>query len=477
MLNNYINILIFSFFLIILFLNIIPNSYDVFYLNTFLFLDFVALTSFSLKKEKFSELVGQKIKFSTIFLLGFLIVHFQGYLDLFLGIINENFGLFWINKNNIIKNLVYSSLALNAFFVGYMIYKNNTNFKRTHTLKYIYDIKILSSLNFIFFIIFLTQIDSSFLSSTEYGGREIKPILGYSSLFFETSFLAIVIHVIRNLIQERKPISFSKYLKSFGFSFYVFIIYIVCILLSGDRGPLIYLLLSFLIGYVLTSNFKLSTIKFYSICLVGAVFISFLGIVRKLSYEKTIVKETLIEDNYNRYYPKSILPFTKELATSIRTVNVATNYVPEKVDYFYGGFTFQNLSLIIPGFNNFINKVLNIKFENMTSAKFLTYMDLGKDATWGIGTSAVADVYLDFGSIGIILIFFSFGYISRKIEVAVTVFSVYKASYLILYVTYFGFGLYLSRSNLFVPLVKFPYILGFYLIVILVNKKRLSFNV
>src|SRR5690606_20135462 len=172
------------------------------------------------------------------------------------------------------------------------------------------------------------------------------------------------------------------------------------------------------------------------------------------------------------YYPNSVMPFTKELAGSIRTVHIGIDAVPEKYDFFYGLFTFQNFSLIIPGFNGFINNNLGINLEYLTSAKFLTFIDLGASATWGIGTSAVADVYLDFGVLGLILIFFFFGYFSRKIEVNVMVFSTIQVIPLIVYILYFGFSIYISRSNIFVPLVKLPYVLIFYYFVIATNRTK-----
>jgi oligosaccharide repeat unit polymerase len=470
MVNNIINISIFVFLILIYLGDLIPINYDHGFLSFLLLLDFVALISFSLKKEKFKSLADTKLKFSTLFLLGFLIVHFQGYLDLFLGFLDENFQLFWVNKNNILKSLLYCSLALNGFLVGHSLYKSkqprSIDSRELHN-----SVKPLKLINLILFVFFLSQIDSTFLDSSLYGRREMSPMLGYSTLFFETSFIALTVHIIRNTVISQQKVFLKKYIQQFGYSFYLFLAYLICILFSGDRGPIIYLSLTFAFGYILTARIKISTLQFYIYFFAVSIFVSLIGIIRRFSMHNSAIESIMTADYYNRYYPNSIIPFTKELAGSIRTVHIAIDSVPEKYNYFYGFFNFQNFSLIIPGFNGFINSALGTDLEYMTSARFLTFLDLGRNATWGIGTSSVADLYLDFGVVGLTILFLIFGYFSRKIEVNVFVYSSFKVIPLILYVLYFGFSIYISRSNLFVPLVKLPYVLCFYYLGIATNRK------
>src|SRR5690606_33413580 len=335
--------------------------------------------------------------------------------------LDENFRLFWINRNNIIKSLLYCSIALNGFLVGYSFSITKPP-KIKHKIQKIFSLKPLKLINLILFVLFLTQIDSTFLDSALYGDRKMSSLLGYAILFYETSFIALTVHIIRNTIIDEKRLVLKEYIQHYGYCFYIFLAYLLCTLFSGDRGPIIYLILMVAFGYVFIANINISTIKFYIVFFGSAIAVSLLGIIRRFSLQKGAIDNVLSADYYNRYYPNSVMPFTKELAGSIRTVHIGIDAVPEKYDFFYGLFTFQNFSLIIPGFNGFINNNLGINLEYLTSAKFLTFIDLGASATWGIGTSAVADVYLDFGVLGLILIFFFFGYFSRKIEVNVMVF-------------------------------------------------------
>src|SRR5690606_26890889 len=197
MINNFINILIFFFLIIVYLGKLYPDQYEPGFFGVLLLLNFIALVTFSLKPEKFKELASQKMKFSTLFLLGFLIVHFQGYIDLFLGYLDENFRLFWINRNNIIKSLLYCSIALNGFLVGYSFSITKPP-KIKHKIQKIFSLKPLKLINLILFVLFLTQIDSTFLDSALYGDRKMSSLLGYAILFYETSFIALTVHIIRN---------------------------------------------------------------------------------------------------------------------------------------------------------------------------------------------------------------------------------------------------------------------------------------
>lgn len=456
-------ILIFQIYLYVF--NKYPTYYDTTFLWLIIILNIISLVSFSLKKDKNLNLKNNKVKFSVLFLIGFLIVSFQPFIDLGLGFLQPNNHYLFIRSGIILKTLICASIALNSYLFGSILFNaKNIYFVTEQNKKSKINIKPIKIINFFCFLFFLSQINTSFLNANTYGsGREVSYLLGYTMLLYETSFMALI---LINIINNGRKSSFINYLKQYGYNFTFFIVYICIIIASGDRGPIIYMSLALLFGYLYLNGVKISAAKLTSVLIIGAVLISILGMIRREGVTLDAAINSKVE---NIYYPDSFLPATKELGGSVLTISTAVNKVPSSYDYFYGLFLFQNFSVIVPGLNNFINSKVGIDANYFSSSVFLTYLSLGPNAKWGVGTSAVADVYLDFGIFGIILIFILFGYYTKKLEVYVLGYKHSNLLLVALYMLFFSFSIYIARSNIFVPLTKFTYVLLFYFIAIILN--------
>lgn len=456
-------ILIFQIYLYIF--KMYPTYYDASFLWLIIILNVVSLISFSFKKDNNFNLKNNKVKFSVLFLIGFLIVSLQPFLDLGLGFLKASNHYLFIRSGIILKTLICASIALNSYLFGSILFNaKNMYFVNEQNKKRI-NIKPIKIINFLCFIFFLSQINTSFLDANTYGsGREVSFLLGYSMLLYETSFMALILIYI---INNGKKSSFKNYLMQFGYNFIFFIAYIGVIIVSGDRGPIIYMSLALFFGYLYLNEVKISATKLTSVLIVGAVVISILGMIRRVGVTLDTAINSKIENNY---YPNSLLPATKELATSVLTISTSVNKVPSNHDYFYGLFLFQNFSVIVPGLNSFLNSKIGIDANYFSSSVFLTYLSLGSNAKWGVGTSAIADVYLDFGIVGIILIFILFGYFTKKLEVYVLGYKHNNFLLVALYMLFFSFSIYIARSNLVVPLTKLTYVLIFYFIALASNR-------
>lgn len=442
-----------------------PTNYDTTFLWLIIALNIISLISFSLKKDKNLNLKNNKVKFSVLFLIGFLIVSFQPFLDLGLGFLQPNNHYLFIRSGIILKAFLCASIALNSYLFGSILFTaKNIYFVKEHNIRNRINIKPLKIINFLCFLFFLSQINTSYLDANTYGsGREVSFLLGYAMLLYETSFMALILIYI---INNGKKSSFKKYLKQYEYNFIFFVIYICIIIISGDRGPILYMTLALLFGYLYLNEVKISATKLASIVIIGAVVISFLGMIRRAGVTLDTAISSKIE---NTYYPESFLPATKELATSVLTISTAVNKVPSSYDHFYGLFLFQNFSVIIPGLNSFLNSKIGIDANYFSSSVFLTYLSLGANAKWGVGTSAIADVYLDFGITGIVLIFILFGYLTKRLEVYVLGYKHDNFLMVALYMLFFSFSIYIARSNLVVPLTKLTYVLVFYFLALASN--------
>src|SRR5690606_1604389 len=101
---------------------------------------------------------------------------------------------------------------------------------------------------------------------------------------------------------------------------------------------------------------------------------------------------------------------------SVRTLHAAVDHT-ERNGYYYGVFQGVQIIGIIPGLGIYIQNLLNVDFHSFGSAAFLTFEILGSNPTHSLGTSIIADIYLDFGILGVIIIFFLFGMFVRYLEI------------------------------------------------------------
>lgn len=415
-----------------------------------IFLDVVALFLFVKRKETTTFLNGQFLKHSTLFLVGFLIVHFQYIIDYLIDNVDDTNFFIWVNRSVVIRGLLISSLGLISFLLGYLIFnskkkklsKRNKEITVTTT-----GLKIAASVSLL--IYFLT-VNPLYLLGY-YGSEEMGSTATYAVLIFTLTISAIIIQTCRNLrLNNLTNLSFRFYFKELGVITLSLIgVYLLSVLLSGDRGPIITMSLTFLTGYLFVSGKKIS-FKFGVIAVFcGALAISILGEVRNQSKDMTFsskIQDAL--DQKKAGNESSFLPPTQELATSIRTLHAAINYVPEQEGFFLGRFQFQQVAVSIPFARFFLEQVYksnDIKYAG--SAFYITWINQGNYPNSGDGTSCVVDFYLDFGVFGVMVGMFLFGYMTRFMETAFFSGEPISLFLHVLSVVYISDAIYISRSS------------------------------
>lgn len=395
----------------------IPTGFNRYF--TFLILIFAVisiLSHFFIRRESIRQLRHQYFKISTIFILTFSIVHFQIFVDYLFGFLNESNLFIWINHGVVGKSLIISTLAIISYNFFYDIHEfRDLKLSYSKSIKYI-SLDLLYIIALVVLILYFIFIDKSFLFGG-YGDNSKGEIAGYLSLIFECIIYATIILNCRNILISRKKInSFYSYIKTIQIPFFLLLTYLLSVLISGDRGPLIFNSIFVFFGYIYITNKKFSILQFSLLFIIAALIITTLGIARKFKDETKIVDRIQMAVNNKEespYYPQSFSPFTKELASSGRTVNLAV----ESNFRSYGLFALQDIMLIFPSLKGYFISIFQIPKPLTSSAQYLTYYNLGSDATWGVGTSCVADTYLDFGTLGIIIVFSLFGFTSRYLEV------------------------------------------------------------
>ncbi len=427
----------------------VPETMDKEVMVLLLILVLVVLTIHALRKEKFKPLKGQILKHSTLVLVGFTIVHFQYYLDFAFGNVTENNVFIWVNKNVVLKAFVLSVIGLLSFLLGYSLYQRSVANVISIPEKP-KSTKALTFLAFVALVIYFYTVNPRYLLGY-YGSEEMGAGATYAILIFTICVFAIIIQNSRNIILNKvKPQSFSSYLLHQGY-FFLFLIgvYLVSVVVSGDRGPIMTIGLSMGTGYFFVTKVKLKFKYAVLIALAGASLMSVLGIARsldkELDFQSRIVEGVKSESKYSE---QSYLPQTQELAGSVRTLHTTVSYIPSNHDFLFGRFQFQQLTIVVPFVSAFNTLIFdNNDFKYKGSASFVTWINQGDYWRSGDGTTCIADFYFDFGLPGVILGMFLFGYSMRYAEISMysgKLPGLFSNAFLVIYMSY---AIYIARSS------------------------------
>lgn len=398
-----------------------------------------------------------------VFLLGYFIVFFQKYYDLYLGLTSTDDSVFW-NKELIIYSLLLSSLGLAALMIGYYGSACNKQKQKKSTPRIIPAEKLRYLMILATFLVIVFNA-KGFINGN-YSQEELEKNAGgmsnYSSILYVVVYFALVSLTVYNcrLLKKQRLKDFAN---EFGFKNIICVlIYMLLLIVGGSRSNVIIIMTSLVFSLFYIRNVK---IKFLYIIIGVAIFsyaLSFIGITRNLRGKSLAEKAQAVESvNLER---KSISPPTLELAGSLETFNASLDYVPNKHDFLYGSFHVRNIVSTIP----FSSRVSSHFFDNrkryQSSDFFVTYIIQGEYYTYGNGTSINADLYLNYGALGIIVGLFILGMIFRKTENHVLLEDTPSLNYIILFLFMMGYALPYSRNGFLAPInyIMFTYILLYF---------------
>jgi hypothetical protein len=364
-----------------------------------------------MSRKNYNNISSLNVRPVHFFILSYVIVGYQKPLDVLLGYSNDVNSYISIDVMNYC--LLLATVGLCFFLLGYsFIGFRNTNKKNFDYKSLRTSPSLFSKLTTILIVVFLVVVPKQLL----FGGYSSELVSEASSFTYLSSWISLFIsayfiQIIYNIKAENKKIKnvwhFVRYVG--GIQNSNILIYSLIVLNIGDRGPLIIISLAYYFAY-LCSVRKSIKIKYLTAIFVGAaLFFSLLGESKKHRGDNDIVErlETTInerEDNDN-----SILPQTSELAGSFKCLAYSTVYVPFVYDFNYGLYQLNYLLSPIP----FVGRIVKMPGS---SSKAVTFFIQGDDAQYGNGTSCLADFYLDFGPIGIILGLFLWGLLLRYFE-------------------------------------------------------------
>jgi len=345
--------------------------------------------------------------FSIILFFTFIswVIAFQVPLEIVYGNINLlDSSLNLVYDVSVINKLVaFCSLMLNFFLIGVTYSYSKTNFLLTTNINdnkiKSYPLLILMSICFFIFLVTFNKdyshgevkIDS--MSATAYGFL-VK---------FSTIYLAIKIF---NVQKENKA-NIVKYLRSLNI-YYLVLIAISCLVffLASNRIYSIMLLMPLIFSYFIYMKKKVNVF----IVIFFLISLNILGLLFKIYGFSDFYKQGLyISESYT--FSNFFFPFTAELAASFYSGNILFS-IWENEFSLHGMSFLVGLLRVVPGMIGF----LNLSPATYDSAVVAT---LYSGVNYGVGTTAILDLLINFGFILSLFIFSYIGYFFGKSELKV----------------------------------------------------------
>lgn len=384
----------------------------------FLWLVFIS-TVFFFYNQQHSLFKGWWIKPSNILILGLLIVNFQYIVDVLVGYkdVSEFYGI-----KTFVNCCLIASIGHVAFICGYLYYSNKTiRTDLASTTRYRISTKVLLLLQVIFLISWLLTVNViELITGLTYGTSTQGMSLSsqFEGLFYECT-LAILITTIYNRPNNIDKI--STFFKQFGLSFWLCVFaYLGIRFFSGDRGPLMYTSLSIIYTYVFITHRKVKLKYVVVLGVVAAFVLVMIGMVRSMDSNLSLsgkVNSALSASNQARFSDETIIVPTEELASSIRCTSIAINDIENNGNSYHNG-KFQMFSLLncIPFAPSILYSYFKIPVTEMSSDFYLTNELYGDYKFSQIGTTVIADFYLDFGVFGVVIGMFLLGLCFYKVD-------------------------------------------------------------
>lgn len=412
---------------------------------------------------------GMWHKPSNIFLFGYLIVSFQYLLDFCLGY--KTYHDFYI-ASSVNKMAITCLLGLLSFVMGYVLTKDGLVLNKNTCNNKVISIGFLVILQMFFFVAWIMTVNIAVLISGQGYFEDLSGTTSsnYEMFFYDVTIVILVSIIINNKGNQIKSIKeFAK--KGSVLSWVIICLYCLLRLVSGDRGPALYMALAVFFAYLIASHKSIRFSKILLFVIIGAFILNLVGIARSLSLDKSFYERVTTaftdfsESSEARFSEKTIFPITEELAMSSRCNQIAIDLVDNgKDDYHYGKYCFYQLIQCVPFIPSFLAHTLNIPEDELSANIKMTDIYYGQHDFAQIGTTVVADPYFDGGVIGVMLMLFFCGWTFRKVDFGVCISPPANWFQIVVVILFASMAVYIPRSTLIIQLKQLIPIGVFYYI-------------
>ena len=425
-------------------------------------MSFASLFVYCLHKESGPIFKKNFLNITLIVAIGMIIVHFFEYFAWLLGLREDLRGLKVFDRNIVNIAAIASLIGLISFFIGSLSVKESftskVSIRMKANMKFLFDVTI-----FLLVAIFFLSTDPRYFQGG-YGKIDQDSRSIFSTLadaMIQGCFLARIV----NTSYHSKAHNIKSYILGYSLLFYISSgAYLLGILLSGDRGPIIYMVMMYICGFFIMCNKKIPI----KLALLGIIFaaisLTLLSAIRQSGGSMSMKKiEQGISSSQDDYEKVGYFAFADDLTRSYRAYNALFTFGYERGIFYGVGFANQVLGFV-PGLRFVVYRVLGVDEETVNTTVIATDLmvaQMGQNtissATGsGFGTTCFGDVFVNFGLGGIIIIFYIFGYVVKKLNLSIydnDIPPIIK----IFAIGYFAYAIYIGRSTVFSPVKACAY--------------------
>lgn len=404
---------------------------------------------------------GNYFTFDTLFIISIFFTNFV-YPVFYYSSELRYFSLFTLNfpESVITKATALCLLGMSAYFFGASLFNSNKfryESNKVNVFKFDKHNNKVVNFSIVLFILFIITVGGEFLSGSYRGRSNWTTSSSYIYWMLKT-ILSLAIIMSLYLLKDKDKI-FKHINKKI-----ILLVSIICALFLwiGDRGfPLSILLL--LLGVYSHIIKPLSFKKSIFFIIAGLFIFSVVGEIR--------VSETSYQGFVERFLSRNEISNPLEYANSLiinnRSLYVLYDYA-ENYDYFYGKNFISSIAAVIPFMQSFLIRVIGFDLHEINTAEFVTYLQFGRYAEFGLGTNLIGGIYLSFGVLGVIFIMMLFG----KLMTYLYYISRFHLPSLLVYMILFSYSIYYPRADITSPLQETIWILIFYFLFF--NRKRIA---
>lgn len=258
-------------------------------------------------------------------------------------------------------------------------------------------------------------------------------------------------------------ISIRSYFSRYKLYTLLIFLYVVYLLIGGDRGPVLVVLIITMLMWVLSKNNKLDIVNTIGLIICVSAGISLFQTISNLRGN-----EMGTEFNFNNISTYAETQDNEHnLGSSQFCTYLAINYVDNgTIPHTYGLFFISSLVQSIPFIGSeLLNSIGIADFFQGGTAQLLTELHYGRSPTSGLGTTYLADMYIEFGICGVVIISLLFGIFIRYLDVLLNNKNALSFQMFTLIMFFAGYSFYTGRANIYTFLVNYVHAMCLYYIV------------
>lgn len=267
----------------------------------------------------------------------------------------------------------------------------------------------LNSLSFLF-LLFLTYFYVS-------GGTSYFSDQFIYSMSRHDVFMGYIVQFITPIAYAMLIISFllpNKRSFSFVFATSLILSYVVMILSTGSRT----IPLSMIIIAMFMYNDNIKKLNLTKLTVIGLAFVMIMVLAGSLRGGGEVITMSKISEGSSEVLEnrsENIFSFANELIICNRNLYYLIE-TTETIGYTFGATLLGAFLGMIPFMQGLFTRITGVPVYILNSATYNTFLSLGPNGEKGLGTHAVADIYICFGFIGLLLVFYFYGYYIIKFK-------------------------------------------------------------